>query len=231
VSFDEVHPGSSLGLGVAPPRPRTSVAERVAIGVLVIAVIAVGSSWAYDNSNLNNRVNDLSTRLTAANATIGEVNVQLDTARQTAAHPTLGINNTPQTISANTGWLAGGLPDTFTYHFAYTSDVLVEYAFMTYSDYVKFATCNTNLFTMNDRSVSKLAGCLYDLGGPYAGNSSGADGSFWGSGTHVSINFYEAEGCAGWVEIMFPEKAGQVAHVTPNTSVTYNPSRAATGGC
>ena len=189
---------------------------------LVISLIVVGGLWALDRTNLFNRVNDLSTQLSSANA-------NLDEAKRLAAKPTLSIDNTPQTISA-TGWLTGGVPDTFTYHLAYTSDVSLEYAFLTFSDYTKFATCDVSRMVMNDPSVNKLGGCLYRLGGVYA-QATVAGQDVWGLGTSVSVDFHGAEGCAGWVRILFPLKAGQTAHVTPNISVTYNPSPVVTAPC
>jgi hypothetical protein len=180
--------------------------------------------WYSDNSSLN-------TRLTALNSDLASAQRERDAAKDEARHPTLGINNTTQTIQANSGWIAGGVPDTFTYHLAFISDVAVTYVFVSYHDYVTFATCNTSAFTMNDRSRSKLGGCLYNLGGRYAQGSSNLDDSVWGGGTNVSMTFHGAEGCAGWTSIMFPSKANEIAHVTPNISITYNPSSVATPPC
>lgn len=217
-------PGFAGGPGLQPLAHRTKSNWIALCGGLLIAVVVLGVLWYSDDSNLTNRINRLSSQLSSTNT-------DLAYAKQAAAHPTLLINNTAQTIPANTGWIAGGVPDTFTYHLAYTSDVMVIYAFVSYHDYVTFATCDTRLFVMNDRSVNKLAGCLEKLGGAYAQASSGADNSVWGAGTSISMNFHGAEGCAGWVSILFPRPANQAARVSPNISVAYNPSSVATGPC
>jgi hypothetical protein len=151
--------------------------------------------------------------------------------RQELLHPTLPINNTSQTIRANTSWLVGSVPDTFTYHLEYTASGSVTYAFLTTAEYVRFATCDTGLFYMTDRRVSKLVGCLNITFNGQIGSRALMPGpDRYGAGTVVALDFHYAEGCAGWVEVEFPSFANQSAQVTPNISVTYAPSSQPTAG-
>ena len=188
-----------------------------------IAVIVGGVLWGSDHATLTSQVGQLSGQ-------VASTQTSLDAAQQQAAHPTLGTWNQPQSIAANSEWSVGGLPDTFTYHLKYTSDVRVTYAFLTDAEYVTFATCNTSLFHMIDPAVSKLMGCLNKLGGPFAAHG-GPTNSRWGTGTAVSLDFAGAEGCGGWLEVLFPYYANQVARVQPAVSVTYNPAPAPTPPC
>ncbi|HYL06987.1 MAG TPA: hypothetical protein VEU76_00450, partial [Candidatus Udaeobacter sp.] len=66
------------------------------------------------NQNLNDQLTTTQTNLTA---TLGE----LATTKAELAHPHLVLWNVRQTLSDSGAYLAGGIPDTFTYHLVATS--------------------------------------------------------------------------------------------------------------
>jgi hypothetical protein len=150
----------------------------------------------------------LLTTQTNLTATLGE----LATVRAELEHPTLTIWNVPQQINGSDYYLAGGAPDTFTYHLRATSSGPMSVSILTLEDFALALSCVTN-----GRGVTNY--CMHHSGVPY---------DTWTNVTSVSYDFHAAEGCADYVVVF--TSAGNVT-VTPNVGVTYNPSRVSTGSC
>ena len=128
------------------------------------------------------------------------------------AHPRLVLWNFPQQIKDNTWYLAGGVPDTFTYHLQATSNGPMLVSILTLEDFAKALQC-------------------VDFGGGvtnYCMHHSGTPANGWLNVTSVNYDFHLAEGCADYVVVF---TAPSAVTVTPNVSVTYNPATSLTGAC
>jgi hypothetical protein len=150
----------------------------------------------------------LLTTQTNLTATLGE----LATVRAELEHPHLTIWNVAQEIQGPDYYLAGGAPDTFTYHLQATSTGPMSISILTLQDFAAALTC-----VQTGRGVTNY--CMHHSGTPY---------NTWENVTSVSYDFHEAEGCAGYVVVF--TSAGDIT-VKPNVSVTYNPASASTGFC
>jgi hypothetical protein len=148
------------------------------------------------------------TTQTNLTATLGE----LATVRAELEHPTVTIWNVPQVIPDSGYYLAGGAPDTFTYHLVATSNGPMSISILKLEDFHKALDC-----------VQAGAGptnyCMHHSGQPVK--------SFINV-TTVNYDFHLAEGCADYVVVF---TAASRVTVTPNVSVTYNPAPNATGSC
>jgi hypothetical protein len=192
---------------------------------LLIAAIGVGILYADDSNNqatirslqtqnesLTGRnqilLDQLKTTQTNLTATLGE----LATTKAELEHPHLVLWNFPQQIKDASWYLAGGIPDTFTYHLQATSTGQMSVSILTLEDFAKalqcvdFGTGNTN----------------------YCMHHSGTPANSWLRVTSVSYDFHGAEGCADYVVVF---TAASAVTVTPNVSVTYNPATSLTGAC
>jgi hypothetical protein len=150
----------------------------------------------------------LVTTQTNLTATLGE----LATVRAELEHPTLTIWNVRQQIKGSDEYLAGGAPDTFTYHLRATSTGPMSVSILTLEDFAAALSCVTN-----GRGVTNY--CMHHTGSPVIS---------WLGVTTVNYDFHGAEGCADYVVVF--TSAGNIT-VTPNVGVTYNPSRVSTGSC
>ncbi len=150
----------------------------------------------------------LLTTQTNLTATLGE----LATVRAELEHPNLNIWNVPQDISGPDYYLAGGAPDTFTYHLQATSNGAMSISILTLEDFAAAISCVQN-------GVGRTNYCMHHSGHPF---------HTWASVTSVTYDFHGAEGCADYVVVF---TSAQHVTVTPNISVTYNPASAATGSC
>ena len=192
---------------------------------LLIAAIGVGILYADDSNNqatirslqtqnesLTGRnqilLDQLKTTQTNLTATLGE----LATTKAELEHPHLVLWNFPQQIKDASWYLAGGIPDTFTYHLQATSTGQMSVSILTLEDFAKalqcvdFGTGNTN----------------------YCMHHSGTPAHSWLRVTSVNYDFHQAEGCADYVVVF---TAASPVTVTPNVSVTYNPATSLTGAC
>lgn len=156
------------------------------------------------NQNLTDQLNTTQTNLTATLAELAKTKAELE-------HPQLTIWNVPQTISNADMYLAGGIPDTFTYHLQATSS----------------GPMNVSILTLEQWAAANA--CVQNRIGPtnYCMHHSGAVMS-WLSVTSVNYDFHLAEGCADYISVF---TAASSITVTPNVSVTYNPADRATGAC
>ncbi|HKC20428.1 MAG TPA: hypothetical protein VKE27_12455 [Candidatus Dormibacteraeota bacterium] len=192
---------------------------------LLITAIGVGILYADDQNNqatirnlqmqnesLTGRnqiiMDQLKATQTNLTATLGE----LATTKAQLEHPHLVIWNFPQQIKDASWYLAGGIPDTFTYHLEANATGPMSVSILTLEDFAKalqcvdFGTGNTNY-------------CMHHSGTPT--NS-------WLRVTTVNYDFHQAEGCADYVVVF---TAASNITVTPNVSVTYNPATSLTGAC
>jgi cell division protein FtsB len=165
-----------------------------------------------DNQALKSQNKALSAQLlttqTNLTATLGE----LATVRAELEHPNLTIWNVPQDISGQDYYLAGGAPDTFTYHLKATSNGPMSISIITIEDFAKAISCVQN-------GQGKTNWCMHHSGSPF---------HTWNSVGSVDYDFHGAEGCADYVVVF---TSAQHITVTPNISVTYNPATSATGSC
>jgi hypothetical protein len=192
---------------------------------LLITAIGVGILYVDDTNNqatirslqtqnesLTGRnqilLDQLKTTQTNLTATLGE----LATTKAELEHPHLVLWNFPQQIKDASWYLAGGIPDTFTYHLDATSTGPMSVSILTLEDFAKALQCvdfgngNTN----------------------YCMHHSGTPANSWLRVTSVNFDFHLAEGCADYVVVF---TAASSVTVTPNVSVTYNPATSLTGAC
>jgi hypothetical protein len=207
----------------------TTAANRrwtaVLAAALLITAIGVGILYVDDTNNqatirnlqtqnesLTGRnqilLDQLKTTQTNLTATLGE----LATTKAELEHPHLVIWNFPQQIKDASWYLAGGIPDTFTYHLNATSTGPMSVSILTLEDFAKALQCV-------DYGSGNTNWCMHHSGTP--ANS-------WLSVTTVNYDFHLAEGCADYVVVF---TAASSIRVTPNVSVTYNPATSLTGAC
>ncbi|HEY1419177.1 MAG TPA: hypothetical protein VGG90_00540 [Candidatus Dormibacteraeota bacterium] len=156
------------------------------------------------NQNLTDQLKSTSTNLTA---TLGE----LAKTKAELAHPQLTIWNVAQPINGSKWYLAGGIPDTFTYHLQATSTGPMSVSILTLEQWAAAIQCI-------DNGVGTTNYCMHH---------SGVVISFLNV-TTVNYDFHEAEGCADYLSVF---TSGSTVTVTPNVSVTYNPATSTTGAC
>ena len=156
------------------------------------------------NQNLGDQLKSTQSNLTA---TLGE----LATTKAALAHPQLTIWNVPQQLKGNSWYLAGGVPDTFTYHLEATSTGPMSVSILTLEQWAKAIQCI-------DNGVGTTNYCMHH---------SGVVISFLNV-TSVNYDFHQAEGCADYLSVF--TSAAPVT-VTPNVGVTYNPASSPTGAC
>jgi hypothetical protein len=194
--------------------------------VLVIAAVAGGIGLAIVYQSDRNHEEQLS----AARAELDRLNSQLRSLQTQntdlaykAEHPTLGTWNDcggSCTIEAN-AYRVGVVPDTFTSHIAYTSDYAVDVAVLSLTEYETFKGCPTNHYSTSPQ-FSLMASCL--------ALATSNPASQFRSGTSVSFDFHDAEGCASYVMVMV-SNTRNTATLHPNVTVTYNPASHPTGVC
>lgn len=168
---------------------------------------------------------------------LNDLRRQVSELQANARHPTLSVWNScngPCIIGAES-FRAGGVPDTFTTHLAFTSDVPVLWAFLTLDQFVTFKTfggvCSV-LRGPQPEGLSRTSNCLILILHPepfVTGQSiyvTGLDGA----GTSVEVDFHLAEGCGSYVLVLAPDLP-QAAHIVPDMSTTYQPADRPTGAC
>ena len=148
-----------------------------------------------------------------------------------ALNPPPGANFTTWNVSTTVApgyYLLGTVPDTFTYHFNFTSDKEVEWAILSFDQLRQLNQCPNDGRSWTDSVTGAIwthaAGCLWQIAGPFSDHLL--------SGTSAAFDFHLAEGCADYVSIIIPLFAGGgVVTITPNVSVTFQPADHATGVC
>ena len=156
------------------------------------------------NQILNDQLKTTQTNLTA---TLG----QLATTKAALEHPHVVIWNVPQQLKDADSYLAGGIPDTFTYHLQATSSGPMSVSILTLEQWARAIKCV-------DDGVARTNWCMHHNGAAWSQLNT----------TNVTYDFHLSEGCADYVTVF---TAGSAVTVTPNVSVTYNPATSATGAC
>lgn len=202
----------------APPRPRRNVLWYLAASIAIVVTLAGfgllyvdDQSWQQqanqlrqDNQSLRQQVLTAQTDASDAQAQIKQLQAQLQ-------HPKLGIWNVPEKIDDADHYLAGGIPDTFTYHLVATSTGPMNVSILTFEQFVAGIDCV-------DQGKGDTNYCLHH---------SGTVKSFLDIRS-VSYDFHLAEGCAGYMVVF---TAPRPVTVNPDVSVTYNPAPTFTGEC
>jgi hypothetical protein len=156
------------------------------------------------NLTLEDQLKATQTNLTASLGELAKTKAELE-------HPHLTIWNVPQQIKGSSWYLAGGIPDTFTYHLQATSTGPMSVSIMTFEQFGQAIGCiNSGAGSTNY--------CMHHRGTVQS----------WLSVTGINYDFHEAEGCADYLAVF---TSGQTVTVTPNVSVTYNPANHSTGAC
>ncbi len=192
---------------------------------LLIAALGIGLLYVDDSNNQNTirtlttqnesltgRTEILQDQLTKTQTNLTATLGELAKTKAELAHPHLVLWNYPQPIKDRNSYLAGGVPDTFTYHLQATSTGLMSVSILTLEDFAKAIQCI-------DYGSGVTNYCMHHTGTPV--NS-------WLGVTSVNYDFHLAEGCADYVVVF---TAASSVTVTPNVSVTYNPATSATGAC
>jgi hypothetical protein len=153
---------------------------------------------------LEDQLKSTQTNLTATLGELAKTKAELE-------HPHLSIWNVPVQIKGSTWYLAGGVPDTFTYHLKATSTAPMSVSILTFEQFGQAIACvNSGAGSTNY--------CMHHRGTVQS----------WLSVNSVNFDFHDAEGCADYLTVF---TSGATVTVTPNVSVTYNPADHATGAC
>ncbi len=228
--MDHVAPPSPL---IAPPRPAWTALFRsrerrwwsLALAVtLVISALGIGLLYVDDtnhqatikslqlkNESLTGRSQILQDQLDTTQKNLTATLGDLATTKAQLEHPSLTIWNVPQTIHDNSTYLAGGVPDTFTYHLHATSTGPMNVSILTLEQWSKANACVVN-------GLGPTNWCMHHSGAVWSQLNT----------TDVNYDFHLAEGCADYVSVF---TAPSSVTVTPNVSVTYAPATSATGAC
>ena len=168
-------------------------------------------SLTTQNESLTGRNLILQDQLKATQANLTASLGELAATKAALEHPHMTIWNVPQQLKGPTYYLAGGVPDTFTYHLHATSTGPMSVSIITLQQWAAAIQCI-------DNGVGVTNWCMHH------------NGAVWSNlgVTSVSYDFHLAEGCADYVAVF---TAGSSITVTPNVSVTYNPAISATGDC
>jgi hypothetical protein len=198
---------------------------------LLISIVAVASYVANDQAwrQDSRKATEVSNATIASlQTTVSDLQYKNQTLSAEAAHPTLGTWNSCRaacTIGPD-HFREGTVPDTFTYHLRFHSDVLVYYAFLTLPEFARWNDCPGSVYS-TDRAVNRLvAGCVN-----YWLFNNNAPQDRTGEGQDVNFDFHLSEGCADYVSVLMPFYANQTATISPNVGVTYNPATVSTGIC
>jgi hypothetical protein len=217
----------------APPRltwpPSLQARERrwwtIALAAtLLISALGVGVLYVDDSDNqatirsltsqnesltgrnqiLQDQLNTTQANLTASLGELAKTKAELE-------HPHLTIWNVPQQLKGANWYLAGGIPDTFTYHLQATSTGPMSVSILTLEQWAAATGCV-------DAGRGQTNYCMHHSGTVRS----------WLGVTSINYDFHLAEGCADYVSVF--TSASSIT-VRPNVSVTYNPASSATGAC
>lgn len=191
--------------------PRRGGRAPVVLLSILLAVVVVVSAVLISDLAMNNRRETASANTAAARATVEgrqlkDLDKQIATLKQSAAHPTVEVWNTcggPCQVGPRQV-LVGGAPDTFVLHFAYTSTAPVTLSFLTFHQWTQFDECGFNVT------------CVTSSYPTYPPT------------TRQMVDFTLSAGCAGYVYVL---TAATPATVKPDVSATYQPAATVTGQC
>ena len=209
----------------APPPPP---ARRLPSGrnwlwygaLLVAIVVTLGAlgllyqddvSWQHQAAGLARQNSSLHEQLLTSQGDYRTAQQTIQDLKTQALHPSLGIWNVKQTINGPDYFLAGGVPDTFTYHLNATATGPFSVSILTFLQFSAAIDCVRN-------GVNNTNWCMHHSG----------SANTWIDVPSVSFDFHLAEGCADYMAVF---TAGSAVTLSPNVSVTYNPSPTFTGDC
>jgi hypothetical protein len=157
------------------------------------------------NASLRDQLRITQTDYTSAQQTIQDLRTQ-------ARHPSVGIWNVQQRIDDANSYLAGGVPDTFTYHLHVTASGPMSVSILSFEQFAAAVDCV-------HQGTGNTDYCMHHQ--PRTANT-------WLHVTKVDYDFHLAEGCANYMVVF---TASSRVTVSPNVSVTYNPAPTFTGDC
>ena len=191
---------------------------------LLVTAIGVGVLYADDTNNqatirslqttnesLTGRNQILLDQLKTTQANLTATLGALATTKAELEHPKLVLWNYPEKINGPDWYLAGGIPDTFTYHLQATSSGQMSVSIITFEQWAKAIECV-------DLRAGNVNYCMHHNGTVQS----------WLGVSSVNTDFHLAEGCADYLAVFTSSSA---ITVTPNVSVTYNPATSLTGAC
>ncbi|HEY6875865.1 MAG TPA: hypothetical protein VI384_05855 [Candidatus Dormibacteraeota bacterium] len=208
----------------APAPPPVHPRRRNALwyaALLVALVVTLGGfgllywddvSWQHQAADLKGQNATLHQQLLTAQAGLTTAEGTIQELRNEAKHPNLGIWNVQQHIDGPDYYLAGGVPDTFTYHLVASSSGPMSVSILTFEQFASAVDC-VHTGTGNTHY------CMNHQPGTF---------KTWDNVTEVNYDFHQAEGCANYLVVF---TSGERVTVTPNVSVTYNPAPTFTGDC
>ena len=205
---------------VAPPRRRPNLLWYGAL--LLAVVVTLGGfgmlysddlSWQRQTHDLTRQNAALSEQLLTAQTSLADTQQQVTNLQAELQHPLLGIWNVQQKIDGADWYLAGGVPDTFTYHLNATATGPMSVSILTFEQFAAAIECI-------DNGAGNTNYCMH--------HSRKGTVKSWLNVTSVSYDFHDAEGCANYMAVF---TAARPVTVTPDVSVTYNPARTFTGDC
>lgn len=214
-------PPEATPLPPKPWQPAPRKRNRLWYASLLLAVIVTlgglgllyqdDVSWQKQSGDLSSQNALLHGQLLTSQSNLTSAQQTIQGLRTQALHPTLGIWNVQQKIAGPDWYLAGGVPDTFTYHLVASSTGPMSVSILTFEQFAAGVQCVNN-------GVGNTNYCMHHNG----------SAKTWLNVTSVSYDFHLAEGCANYVVVF---TAARAVTVTPDVSVTYNPAPTFTGDC
>ena len=168
-------------------------------------------TWQHNNTRLVSQNALLNEQLLTAQSGMSDAEQQVMRLRTELKHPELGIWNVQQKIDGSSWYLAGGVPDTFTYHLNARATGPMSVSILTFEQFAKAIECV-------DGGGGSTHYCMHHSGSVKT----------WSDIGSVSYDFHLAEGCANYLAVF---TAAKPVTVIPNISVTYNPAPTFTGDC
>ena len=205
-----------------PPRPRLQGGRNWLwyASLAVAVVVTLGGlgllyqddvSWQHQATSLAQQNSSLHEQLLTTQSDYRTAQQTIQDLKTQALHPNLGIWNVKQTINGPDFFLAGGVPDTFTYHLNATATGPFSVSILTFVQFASAIDCVHN-------GVGDTDYCMHHSG----------SANTWLQVTSVSYDFHLAEGCADYMAVFTARAA---VTLSPNVSVTYNPAPNFTGDC
>jgi hypothetical protein len=205
----------------APPaRRKPSLFWYAALLVAIVATLggfgvlySDDLSWQRQTHDLTKANAALSEQLLTSQTSLSDTQKQVTNLQAELQHPHLGIWNVQQKIDGVDWYLAGGVPDTFTYHLNATASGQMSVSILTFEQFAAAIECV-------DNGGGTTNYCMH--------HSKKGTVKSWLNVTSVSYDFHEAEGCANYLVVF---TATRPITVMPDVSVTYNPAATFTGDC
>jgi hypothetical protein len=205
---------------VAPARPRRSLLWYGALTVAVVITLgafgllfADDQSWQREAAKLHEQNASLHAQMLTAQTSAADAEQQVKALQAELKHPNLGLWNVSEKINGPDWYLAGGVPDTFTYHLNATSTGPMSVSILTFEQFAAAIECV-------DAGTGNANRCMH--------HSSAGTVMSWLDVRTLAYDFHQAEGCAGYMVVF---TAAAAVTVMPDVSVTYNPAPTFTGVC